>query len=488
MPYSFDTSVQELKHKVLKEIARLEFEGHLLEGMFTIPETIVPGPDPSMRCCIYKERAIVGERVHTNIRGSRGAENVVEVLQIACDECPVSQMTVGDACRGCIAHRCVNNCPKDAIEIRSVEGSHVQRAHIDSKKCVLCGRCTDVCPYNAIVKNVRPCEHACKAGAITMDDDMKAAIDDDKCIACGACVYACPFGAIVDRSDMRNVIRLIKRSNNNKKYRVYAVVAPAIASQVQTVTLGQVVAGIKELGFHSVVEAALGADIVAYNESEELAEKGFLTSSCCPAFVAHVEKHFPELKEHISSNPSPMAAIGQYLKESDPDAKVVFIGPCVAKKAEAKKDKVKKYIDGVLTFEEMVAMFAAKELELSQLEEESLDNASYYGRIFARSGGVAEAVGQALKERGAHEDFEYNPISCSGIDECKVALMKASKGILKNNFIEGMACADGCIGGAASLTHGPKDRRQIDRYGKESKEQTITDAISVLGLTRKKHL
>lgn len=484
--YEFDTSVQELKHKVLREIAKMEFDGHLLEGMFTIPQTIVPGPNATMRCCIYKERAIVSERIHTTVRGMRGGSNVVEVLEIACDECPVSQLAVGDSCRGCIAHHCVNTCPKDAIEVRSVAGSHIQKAHIDPDKCIQCGRCTEVCPYHAITKNTRPCEKACKTGAVSMDDNKKAKIDDEKCISCGACVYACPFGAIVDRSDLRSVIRLLKRSENNTKYRVYAIVAPSIASQVKRVPLGKVIAAIKELGFHNVIEAALGADMVAYREAEELPEKGFMTSSCCPAFVSHVRKHYPELEEHISSNLSPMAALGQYLKESDPTAKVVFFGPCIAKKAEAKEERVRPFIDGVLTFEEMVAMFAAKDIDIPNLEEEHLDNASHYGRLFARSGGVAEAVGQAIKERGEHPDFEFNPISCSGIEECKVALMKASKGVLKHNMIEGMACVDGCIGGPAGIHHGPKDRKQVDAYGKEAKEKNITDAVSVLGMTRKK--
>lgn len=476
----FDTSVQELKYHVLKEIAKLAFEDNLNSEIMKVPEKIIPGPNPSMRCCIYKERAIVGERIRMAMGGDKSNENVVEVMNIACDECPVTQFTVGPACRGCIAHRCVNNCPKGAIHVIT-ENGHVQKAIIDTDKCVECGRCQSVCPYNAIIHSERPCEHACKVGAIKMDENKKAKIDNDKCISCGACVYQCPFGAIMDKSYMLDAIKILKESENNTKYNVYAVVAPSISSQLQKVKLGQVIAGIKELGFHSVVEAALGADMIAYKEAKELSEKGFLTSSCCPAFVAHTKKHFPDMEEHISHNLSPMTEIAKYLKKMHPDSKVVFIGPCIAKKAEFQLESVSPYIDCVLTFEEMLAMFDSKNIDLASLPEEVLDNASYFGRIFARSGGLADAVKEGLKEHGISEDeFEYNPVSCSGIDECKTALLKAQKGVLKENFIEGMACEDGCIGGAACITHGPKDRKQVDAYGKEALEKGILDSIGIL--------
>jgi iron only hydrogenase large subunit-like protein len=242
--------------------------------------------------------------------------------------------------------------------------------------------------------------------------------------------------------------------------------------------LGQVVTAIKKLGFYSVVEAALGADIVAYSESKELAEKGFLTSSCCPAFVDYVKKFYPKLTENISHNLSPMAAIAKYIKETDETAKVIFIGPCTAKKAEAKQERVAQYVDCVLTFEELQALIDSRNIELTELPEDVLDNASYYGRIFARSGGVSEAVGQAIKEQNI--DFTVDPLPCDGIEECKTALLKASRGILKNNFIEGMACVGGCIGGAGCLTHEAKDKNEIDKYGKEALEKSIGDALSQL--------
>ena len=285
----------------------------------------------------------------------------------------------------------------------------------------------------------------------------------------------------MDKSFILNVIDLIKKSNNNKKYKVYAVVAPSISSQFTYAKLGQVVSGIKKLGFFHVVEAALGADMVAYAESKELSEKGFLTSSCCPAFVEYIEKQFPELSKHVSHNLSPAATISKYIKETTPDAKVIFIGPCTAKKMEFQKEEVRPYIDSVITFEELQALFDSRDIDITELDEDVLNNASYYGRIFARSGGLADAVKQGLREHNL-ESFEYNPISCDGIEECRSALLKASKHILQNNFIEGMVCSGGCIGGAGCLTHGEKNKKEVDKYGKEALEKTISDAINILNI------
>jgi iron only hydrogenase large subunit-like protein len=312
-----------------------------------------------------------------------------------------------------------------------------------------------------------------------MNDSKTASIDNDKCIACGACAYQCPFGAISDKSLILNVIDIIKRSENNEKYKVYAVIAPSISSQFTYAKLGQVISGIKELGFHTVVEAALGADMVAFAESKELTEKGFLMSSCCPAFVDTVEKQFPDLVSKLSLNLSPAATIAKYIKDTTQGSKVVFIGPCTAKKMEFQKEAVRPYIDSVITFEELQALFDSKSLDLASLPEDVLDNASFYGRIFARSGGLADAVKQGIKEHNI-EDFDYKPISCDGIEECRKALTRAEKNILDSNFIEGMACVGGCIGGAGCLTHGDKNKSEVDKYGKEAFEKTITDAIRVL--------
>ena len=470
----FDTKIQHLKYKVLREVAREAWQGTLLDNLLDIPMKIVPGNMPTMRCCVYKERAIVSDRVKLAMGGNKDNPNVIEVIETACDECPMGGYEVTNSCRGCLAHRCEDVCKRGAI---SFDHNHV--AHIDKSKCVNCGACAKVCPFTAIINRKRPCQSACKIKAISMNENKAAKIDNDKCIACGACVYQCPFGAIMDKSYILDVIDIIKESEKNSKYKVYALVAPSISSQFTYAKLGQVINGLKELVFYTVIEAALGADMVAYAESKELAEKGFLTSSCCPAFVQYVHNAFPALEEHVSHNLSPMATIAKYIKEKEKNVKIVFIGPCTAKKMEVQKEAVKPYVDSCITFEELQSLFDSRDLDIMQLPEDVLDNASYFGRIFARSGGLSDAVKQGLAEHGI-EDFELKALPCDGIEECRTALMKKNRGVLDANFIEGMACSGGCIGGAGCLTHGEKNKAEVDKYGREAYEKTITEAISVL--------
>lgn len=475
----FDTKVQYLKYKVLREVARRAWDGLTPEEVLEIPKVIVPGKVPTMRCCVYKERAILGERVKLAMGGDKTNPNIIEVIDIACDECPAAGYEVTGSCRGCLANRCEDVCKRKAI---SFDHNHV--AHIDKTKCVECGQCAKVCPFGAIVNRKRPCQLACKIKAIDISPDGAAAINDEKCIQCGACVYQCPFGAIQDKSFIMDVINMIRESQGNTAYKVYAIVAPAFSSQFSHAKVGQAITGMKQLGFHTVIEAALGADLVAMTESQELveavAERGVMTSSCCPAFVRYIKTAFPELAPFVSHNLSPMAALARYIKSTDPTAKVVFIGPCTAKKAERQLETVREYVDAVMTFEELQALFDSKDLEISELPEDVLDNASYFGRIFARVGGLSEAVAQALQEQGI--DFEAKPVVCSGIEECRMALLKLSKNpkLLGGNFIEGMACLGGCINGAGCLTHGDKNAAAVDRYGREAVEKTITDAVSQL--------
>ncbi len=470
----FDTKVQYLKYKVLREVARQAWNDTLLQNVFEIPKMIVPGKTPTMRCCVYKERAILQERVKIAMGGNKENPNIIEVIDIACDECPAAGYEVTDSCRGCLAHRCEDVCKRGAISF-----DHNHEAHIDKSKCVECGQCAKVCPYTAIVNRKRPCQNACKIKAISINkNDNAAIIDNSKCIQCGACVYQCPFGAIMDKSYILNVIDILKAGEKGKNYKTYAIVAPSISSQFKYAKLGQVVTGLKELGFHTVVEAALGADMVAEKESRELAEKGFLTSSCCPAFVKYVKSTFPEMVEHVSHNLSPMTTLAKYIKDTTENAKVVFIGPCTAKKAEAQLETVKPYVDAVLTFEELQALFDSRDIEITELEEDVLDNASYFGRIFARSGGLADAVAEGLKEQNI--DFDLKACVCDGIEECRTALLKKSKNVLDANFIEGMACIGGCIGGAGCLTHGEKNKAEVDKYGREAMEKSIASAVSIL--------
>ena len=468
----FDTKVQLLKYRVLKEVAKLAMHDSLSSGILDIHKAIIPTNKATMRCCVYKERAIVNERVKLATNSSiEEFDSWIQVIKIACDECPVGGYEVTSGCRGCIAHRCEQACKRNAITF-----DNHQKAHIDKSKCIECGLCAKVCPYNAIHNFKRPCELACKVNAITMDVDKAANIDHSKCITCGACVYQCPFGAIMDKSELVPTIQLIKKSRYNTQYKVYAVVAPAIASQYEREELGQILKAIKNLGFYNLVEAALGADLATVLETEELLTKPVLTSSCCPSFVEYIKKHHPKAEKHISHTPSPMALVGKIIKTSDPTAKVVFIGPCIAKKQEAKLSHVKPYVDAVITFEELQAWIDAADINLGSLVPERLDNASYFGRIFAKSGGLSKAVLQCLKEEEKDVSL-VNPIIASGIDQCKVALLKLSVNKLGGNFLEGMACSGGCIGGPCNLTHEEKDEKEIEWYGQSAYEQNIHSSI-----------
>jgi len=474
----FDTDVQKLKYEVLREVARHAYDGRLADSYLDIPKQLAPGPKSTMRCCVYKERAILAERVKLAMGGDRQNPNVVEVIGIACDECPVSGYQVGQGCRGCIAHRCMAACPKGAISLD--ENRHAQ---IDPAKCVGCGKCAAACPYSAIANHKRPCENACKVKAIHMGENNYASIDEAQCVGCGACVYQCPFGAIQDKSYLLDAIRILQASAQGAAYRTYAIVAPSISSQFGYAKLGQMVTALKKLGFYSVVEAALGADMVAWREAEELAQKGFLTSSCCPSFVRYIETGFPDLLPLVSHNRSPMAELARYIKHTDPSAKTVFIGPCTAKKLEQQRPEVQPYVDCVLTFEELQAWVDSRDFDLSALPEDVLDNASFYGRIFARSGGLSDAVANALKEQG--RDFALQPAVCDGIEQCRLALLKKSKNVLHENFVEGMACQGGCIGGAGCLTHGDKNKADVDRYGQQAYEKTIAEALAQCSYSEK---
>ena len=466
--HTFETKIQELKTSVLTEVARLTWEDRLQTGILDIPEKIVVGPTAHLRCCIYKERAIISSRVKMAMGGDKSNPNVVEVLPIACDECPVTEMTVSASCRGCLATRCLHACPKDAITIVK------HRATIDHDKCINCGKCMSACQYSAIVKNQRPCEKGCPANAISMGMDKKASIDINKCVSCGSCVNQCPFGAIQDKSWIVDAIQMI-RGGNQWGYNTYAVIAPSIAGQFAPATYGQVVAGLKQLGFAGVSEVALGGDMVAQHETEEWAEKGMLTTSCCPGFVGLVKKKYPELDQYVSGTPSPMVMIGLRLKEKDPDAKVVFIGPCIAKKKEFQLGRTMNAVDCVLTYEELFALFQSKGIDPATLEESELDEASGYGRSFARSGGVTQAVVQTIKERGLEADFK--PVVCNGISECEMALRKLKVNRLEGNFLEGMACEGGCVQGAGCFVRSPRNRLDVESHAKQAEGRTILETV-----------
>ncbi len=476
MERNFESNVQYIKYLVNKTVAQRFFNDELNqadESIRLIAEEIIPGPKALFRCCIYKERHIIEDRVRLVMEPAKD-NRVVNVLDSACDACPIDRFVITEACRGCLGHKCHDTCPRNAITIVN------HRAYINQELCIECGRCKEVCPFNAVSEVKRPCVRACSVGAVQMDENRKAVIDHEKCISCGACIYQCPFGAIVDKSFVLDVLNLIKNSWNNTSYHLYAVVAPAVSSQFPKVSTEQVYAGIMQLGFYDVLEAAIGADMVAAFEAKELAqtveEYGWKTSSCCPAFVDYVEKNYPQYIGHISTSVSPMIATARAIRAKDPHAKIVFIGPCTAKKVEIKREELKGSVDIVITFEELLAIFDAREINLSVLEPKKAGNASSFARIFARSGGVTESVVQTLQMSGL--DTEIKAVKCNGIAECIKAMKLASVDRLNGNFIEGMVCKHGCTGGAASLSHEAKGVDIINRYSKEAPTDNPLDILA----------
>lgn len=471
---NFETRVQELKYQVLKNvIIELEKNNYNLsfENIFELSQKIIPGPKASFRCCVYKEREIVRERIKLILNSSsKDDSNVIKVVPVACDECSLGGYYVSDECRGCIAHKCYENCPRKCISFNDD-----LKASIDKSKCINCGMCAKSCPFNAIDNKVRPCERACKVKAISSNIGItnEAKINDEKCIHCGACVYSCPFGAIVDVSFIKEVLEMLHDSKI-KHYNVYAVVAPSIGGNFLPYKTGQVIEGIKELGFCDVYEAALGADMVALTESKELVEKGTLFSSCCPAYASYIKKFNPDLAKYISTSLSPMAEIARYIKKSDSTSKVVFIGPCTAKKSEIKNEAVKKYVDSAITFEELLSFFDAKNIKLKDLKEAEYKKGSAFGRGFAQCGGLLGAVKQALKEENI--DFDANGVNVSGIDNIKNILLKFKTNQLEAKFIEGMACENGCIGGPCNLEHNIKSKIAVSKFS-ESGELNIKENI-----------
>lgn len=476
---TFENQVQLVKYEVLKEVARLTFQDQLEALYVRIPGSLNPGPEPRFRCCIHHERAVTKERIKMAMGGTPAIPGVVEVLDAACDQCPVSRYKVTESCRGCLAHRCQAACPVGAIQV--IQG----KAIIDESKCVECGRCQSSCPYNAIVDTLRPCMKACPVDALSINAQKKAVIDYRKCIQCGACVYNCPFGAIQDKSEIVPIIRALMAAQRSGAPQVYAIIAPAFASQYNYANLGQIITGIKRLGFRDVVEAALGADLVAVHEAGELLSHlehhRYMTSSCCPAFVDFIHKKHPQVIENVSGTVSPMIAASKLIKAVDPSAVTVFIGPCIAKKAEKALPDLAGITDYVMTFEELLSLLDAREIHLEALPESPMNNASYYGRIFAGAGGLSKAVEATALKLAPASDVKVVAVAGDGIKACDKLLKLAKANRLEGNFIEGMACEGGCIKGPVSLHHGAKDLKALEAYAKMALEEDALAATRIFG-------
>ncbi len=442
-----DEGIVHLKHVILEEVARLAWEDRLTEEeKDALVYKIIPGPIAKYRCCIYKEREIVRQRIRLaeglcpTADPEHQSSNVIQVIRAACAECPISSYTVTDNCRLCIGKPCQSACNFGAISI-----GH-DRSHIDPVKCKECGKCADACPFSAIAHLERPCKKACPTGAITYDEYGICRIDEEKCVHCGHCIHACPFGAISAKSYLVDIIREIKAGK-----KVIAMCAPATEGQFgPEISMASVRQALKELGFADMVEVGLGADMTAAYEAEEWAEAlkegRKMTTSCCPAFINLLKKSFPEqFAENKSEIVSPMCAVSRYLKHLYPGCVTVFLGPCVAKKAESQDPSIPDNADYVITYGEFRALLRSKDVELKPAEE-NYQEASIFGKRFATSGGVANAVIECMKERGV-DTSDIKLRKCAGGRECIQAITLLKFGKLQEDFVEGMFCPGGCVGG-----------------------------------------
>ena len=471
------TEIVKLRRQVLVELSKLAYQGNLKENVQDLLTTIVTEKGPRYRCCVHKERAILEERIklalHQSLdrsldeaaeRAVNGEKDILpnmQVMPIACDECPIDKYFVTNGCRNCVAHNCMNACPKNAITV--VE----KQAYIDKTKCVECGLCKKACQYNAIIEMTRPCEAACAVNAISTDEDRKSVIDYEKCVECGKCKNACPFGAISDQSSIVQVLSDIKQGK-----RVYALLAPAFIGQFGVmVKIGQIFNTMKQIGFHDVREVSYAADITTIEESKEFfetvpSERPFMTTSCCPSFTALIEKHMPKMKQYVSSTASPMISMGRAIKSDDPDAVTVFVGPCIAKKREARD--FPGAIDHVLTFEEVTCLLVGCGLNVMSAEDAEHDSiGSKTGILFGHAGGVALSVKELAEDLGKGDELRIE--QRDGLTNCKAGLLQLNAGKLDANLFEGMACEGGCIAGPGTLSNPKVADKALTTFAEKSK-------------------
>ena len=472
-------SIADTRKRVFAEVAKMAYDEDY-SRMEKLPYEIMPGEKATVRESIFLERAIVGERIRLamglplrsvsehnllsdGVEESAIAEKyydppLINIIKYACNACPPTHYEVSNMCQGCLAHHCYHACPKDAISF--VKG----KAVIDQEKCIKCGRCKQSCSYQAIIKFERPCTEACGMNAITSDELGRAQIDQDKCVSCGMCLVNCPFGAIVDKGQLFQLIHAIRKGD-----KVVAIIAPAFWGQFgDNVTPGQIREAMKMLGFVSLEEVAIGADLCAIEEAEEFLrdvpeKQPFMATSCCPAWSVMAKKEFPGFAPYISMTMTPMVLTARLLKKKDPNCRIAFIGPCAAKKLEASRRSVRSDVDFVLTFEELRGMFEAKGIDFSQIEDSAAHyEASAPGVGFAAGGGVAKAVEEVIHR--IRPEVEVKTVAAEGLDECRKMLRGARTGKYNGYLLEGMACPGGCIAGAGTVQPAEKSRRNLERY------------------------
>ena len=462
-----------LRLEVITRLARLFWEGKLVDEIDKIPYLMRPRDFQELsRCCLYKDRAILRERLLA-LMGFRLEEHpddsiplkefakeaikthspnwpFLTVCDVACHSCAKTRYFVSDACQSCVARTCVSACHFGAITITG------GRSHIDPATCRNCGMCHDNCPYQAIVHLSVPCEAACPVQAMHKGTDGRAEIDFDKCTSCGRCMRACPFGAVMERSEVLDVLLAL-----TSKAHVTALVAPAIVGQFKG-GLARIVTALKTLGFDEVIEVAAGADVTSDREAAEFVERmergeKFMTTSCCPAYVEAVRRHAPDLLPYVSSTGTPMHYAAEISRKRRSDTINVFIGPCVAKRTEGLNDPL---VDLVLTFSEIWALFASKDIDVEQCDEADLEQPSGAGRGYAISGGVAAAVKQRVGDR-----YEVKPIYINGLSPRALKQMQGYiRGKCPGNLIEVMTCVGGCVGGAGVVAEPASAARLVDRF------------------------
>ena len=476
--------ITDIRKKVFTEVARMAYEGGDYSKAEDLPYIIVPGDQPLHRESVFLERAIAGERVRLamglSIRpiqtrslmtegmdAAAVAEQyyeppLINIIPYACHACPTNQYKVSNYCQNCIAASCQKVCPKDAISFRN------NRSYIDLDKCIRCGKCAKACPYNAIVHLERPCAAACGMDAIGSDKHGRATINQDKCVACGQCLVSCPFGAIVDKGQIFQVIQSILKGD-----KVIAIVAPAFIGQFgKHSTPEKFVSAMKMLGFDRTVEVAVGADMCTIEEAKDFLEKvpseqSYMATSCCPAWHSMIYTLFPREAKNISMTLTPMVFTARMMKKDYPGCKVVFVGPCAAKKLEAIREDIRSDVDFVLTFEELQGMFEAKEINFETIEpSRTLNEGSAAGRGFAVAGGVAQAVADLIHK--THPDMEVKTARAEGLRECRKLMTLAKAGKYKGYLLEGMACPGGCVAGAGTLLPVDLAAKVVGRYQGEA--------------------
>lgn len=471
-----------LKRQLIVRLARLMFAGNVSEKIDYIPLQQAPYKSDSFRCCIFHDRAVIRQRLKAllgfstenktpedeirslasyveeagNLGEKRLEGGILTVIDEACSACIRANYRVTNACRGCVARPCVMNCPKKAIVVENGQ------ARINESICVSCGICEKVCPYHSIIFQPIPCEQACPVGAISQDERGKEHIDESRCINCGKCLQACPFGAIMERSEIFEVIRDI----TNPEAPTVAMIAPSIIGQFNT-ELGKLVTALRRLGFDHVIEVAWGADVTAEKETGELIERldsgaHCMTSSCCPAYVEAVKKHAAGIQPYVSHTLSPMQYSGEWAGQQWPGARRVFVGPCIAKRAEA---RASEFVENTLTFEELGSIFIAAGVDVAELEETQPDKpASNIGRKFAISGGVSSAVVAAAASLGRKVEEKV----INGLDKKGLAVLKSVDKVVKpGTFIEVMTCEGGCMHGPGVISNPVVARRFLEKMLKE---------------------